>query len=251
MDVCIHEPSREGDERNHHAHILTTTRRIEGDELTTKTRELDDRKTGAIEEVREKWAELTNKKLEQAQTHERVDHRSHERLGLEEVPTIHEGPVVTNQKRRGRESGRAAENRESREANSLLQSAREALKHVYESIRDRLPGHHEPAAEPKPRKKGLLGALSSGRRTVEAEREKRLGKPLAGALRTIEGMQKGKIPLDRAVYAQATKGVRDELKRNPAFEKAMKPDETQAVRQALQHTRAPAPGLGLGRGRER
>ena len=40
-DVCIHEPSRHGDQRNWHAHILTTTRRMEGNALKEKTRVLD------------------------------------------------------------------------------------------------------------------------------------------------------------------------------------------------------------------
>ena len=72
VDVAIHEPNREGDQRNHHAHILTTTRQIEGDELTSKTRELDEKKSGAVEEVREKWADLANVYLERIQHKERL-----------------------------------------------------------------------------------------------------------------------------------------------------------------------------------
>lgn len=41
-DVCIHEPSKDGDERNHHAHILCSTRRFELGDFTAKTRELDE-----------------------------------------------------------------------------------------------------------------------------------------------------------------------------------------------------------------
>ena len=52
---AIHAPDKKADERNHHVHILATTRRMEPSGLGAKTRELDDRKTGAVEEVRAKW----------------------------------------------------------------------------------------------------------------------------------------------------------------------------------------------------
>ena len=77
-DVAIHAPHRDGDQRNHHAHILTTTRRVEADGFTTKTRELDKRKLGSqnIIDMREHWANLQNQALERAGSIDRVDHRS-------------------------------------------------------------------------------------------------------------------------------------------------------------------------------
>ena len=76
--VAIHAPHRDGDQRNHHAHILTTTRRIDADGFTTKTRELDNRKLGSqnIIEMREHWANLQNLALDRAGSIDRVDHRS-------------------------------------------------------------------------------------------------------------------------------------------------------------------------------
>ena len=77
-DVAIHEPHREGDERNHHAHILTTTRSVEGEGFGEKTRELDVKKTSSVEvkAMRRTWAELQNAALERAELESRVDHRS-------------------------------------------------------------------------------------------------------------------------------------------------------------------------------
>src|SRR3546814_1212432 len=46
VDVAIHAPGREGDHRNHHAHLLTTTRRIGPEGLGAKTRELDQKTSG-------------------------------------------------------------------------------------------------------------------------------------------------------------------------------------------------------------
>ena len=78
VDVAIHAPNREGDQRNHHAHVLTTTRQMGSDGLGAKTRVLDAAKTGGveIEQMRGVWAELQNHALEQAGELERVDHRS-------------------------------------------------------------------------------------------------------------------------------------------------------------------------------
>ena len=77
-DVAIHAPHREGDQRNHHAHILTTTRVLSAEGLTDKTRILDAASTGGpeIETMRGYWAELQNQALELAGQVERVDHRS-------------------------------------------------------------------------------------------------------------------------------------------------------------------------------
>ncbi|MDE2342152.1 MAG: MobA/MobL family protein, partial [Betaproteobacteria bacterium] len=75
-DVAIHAPGKDGDSRNHHAHILTTTRTVGTDGLGPKTRALDDPKSGEIERVREVWAGLSNRALEREGVGERVDHRS-------------------------------------------------------------------------------------------------------------------------------------------------------------------------------
>jgi len=77
-DVAIHAPHRDGDQRNHHAHILTTTRRIAEEGFTVKTRELDDRKLGSanIIDMRAHWADMQNAALEKSGALDRVDHRS-------------------------------------------------------------------------------------------------------------------------------------------------------------------------------
>lgn len=41
VDVSIHEPSKQGDQRNHHAHIMMTTKRVRGEGFGTKALELD------------------------------------------------------------------------------------------------------------------------------------------------------------------------------------------------------------------
>lgn len=101
-DVAIHEPGKGGDQRNHHAHILLTTRRVGADGVGEKTRELDDRKEGRalVLEWRERFADLTNERLQAAGHAVRVDHRSLEDQGIEREPTQHLGPTATAIERR-------------------------------------------------------------------------------------------------------------------------------------------------------
>src|SRR3546814_253460 len=100
VDVSIHAPGREGDQRNHHAHLLTTTRRLGPEGLGEKTRELDQKQSGEVERWRERWAEMQNRALELANVPDRVDHRSHQRQGIEQEPTVHMGPSATAMERR-------------------------------------------------------------------------------------------------------------------------------------------------------
>ena len=103
VSVAIHQPSRDGDERNHHAHILFTTREMTSEGLGKKTRILDDRKTGPQEvtKLRELAADIINEHLAAANADIRVDHRSFKDRGIEREPTTHLGPAATEMERRG------------------------------------------------------------------------------------------------------------------------------------------------------
>lgn len=102
VDVAIHAPGREGDQRNHHAHLLTTTRRVGPEGLGDKTRELDVKATASteVEHLRETWSGMQNRALERAKVAERVDHRSFGRQGIEQEATVHMGPRASGMERR-------------------------------------------------------------------------------------------------------------------------------------------------------
>ena len=100
-DVAIHRPGRAGDHRNHHAHLLLTTRRLTAAGFTEKTRELDDLKTGEIGRWRARFADLQNARLREAGVEARVDHRSLEAQAIDREATIHLGPAATALERRG------------------------------------------------------------------------------------------------------------------------------------------------------
>ena len=155
VDVAIHAPHREGDQRNHHAHVLTSTRVLTADGFTDKTRVLDAARTGGaeIEAMRGVWAELQNRALERAGEVERVNHWSLEvqremAIGrgdalsaeaLDRAPEVKLGPAANAIERR---EMRSAE-REGRdyepvtERGAVVHAARQAQQ-VFEELRVRL-----------------------------------------------------------------------------------------------------------------
>ena len=117
VDVAIHSPC-EGDghdPRNHHAHLLFTTRELTPEGLGAKTRILDDKITGPqqIEIIREVWETLANDALHRAgQTDVSIDRRTLEAQGIERVPQIHEGKASIYAEELGRDSRKTKEDDE-------------------------------------------------------------------------------------------------------------------------------------------
>ncbi|HRK98439.1 MAG TPA: MobQ family relaxase [Alphaproteobacteria bacterium] len=109
VDVAIHSPC-EGDghdPRNHHAHLLFTTRELTSEGLGAKTRILDDKVTGPqqIEIIREVWETLANDALSRAgHSDVTIDRRTLEAQGIERIPQIHEGKASTYAEELGRAS---------------------------------------------------------------------------------------------------------------------------------------------------
>jgi hypothetical protein len=139
-DVCIHRPDTDGDQRNHHAHILATTRRMGPDGLTEKTRELDDRVTGPLEVrwVRQCFEDVTNAHLEAAGAADRVDMRSLKDRGLDYEPQQHMGPVATAMERRRPLSSRIGDENRHREIRNDEREHSEILVDVDEYYVERL-----------------------------------------------------------------------------------------------------------------
>ena len=134
-DVCLHKPAKQGDERNHHAHILITTRSVSMSKdgspiLGDKTAlEWSDRKrqekglskaADEMKDLREKWAELANKALERAGKTERIDPRSNEAQGIERIPEEHLGHKMTALERKGVETTVGNRNRETQKKNANI-----------------------------------------------------------------------------------------------------------------------------------
>ncbi|MCY3852279.1 MAG: Ti-type conjugative transfer relaxase TraA [Gammaproteobacteria bacterium] len=110
-DWAIHTPSRAGDQRNVHAHILITVRVVTPGGLGDKIRL--ERENGWLKRMglpsspaqvrawRECWAACANQALTRAGHDVRIDHRSHADRGLTIQPTRTVGVHATAMARRG------------------------------------------------------------------------------------------------------------------------------------------------------
>lgn len=189
VDMAIHW--KDG---NHHAHIMGTTRAIkENGEWAPKSRkvyDLDehgqkipqiDKKTGQqkvdkqnrkqwkshkedftdwnktekVEQWRERWADHCNRYLAKEQ---QIDHRSYERQGVEQIPTIHEGYVARQMEQRGQVSELCQMNRE-------IKSFNHKIKEFIAEIKERV---HEQFSKFNTRRMEQTSDI--GRGTAEGDR---------------------------------------------------------------------------------
>ncbi len=113
VDVCIHAPGKGGDQRNHHAHLLTTTRKYTAEGLKEKTEILDSPKTSGkeVDAIRAIWERLCNDMFLYAGIAVRVDRRTLEAQGIDRAPTRHLGAAASALERRGVRTFQGDENR--------------------------------------------------------------------------------------------------------------------------------------------
>jgi hypothetical protein len=211
VDLAIHRPDQEGDNRNHHAHVLTTTRQVSrdpsgalvlGDKASIELSDTKRRALGLgaaadeIGAVRELWEQLANAALERAGSAERIDSRSLAAQGIDREATQHLGPVATEMERRGAPTDRGDGNRQAAANNARraelsaeiidLQAERERRRPAPEAVRqveDRTP---EAAPDPlerwrqRPRRTpeemaAAIAAAEAAHAARRAEIERELG----------------------------------------------------------------------------
>lgn len=117
-DIAMHRPDKHGDDRNFHAHVMLTTRPVDGIGFAGKAREWNSRET--LADWRQSWAETQNRHLARALGEQapRVSHRSLEDQGLEREATIHLGPTASAIERKGERSERGQVNRDVQASNA-------------------------------------------------------------------------------------------------------------------------------------
>jgi Ti-type conjugative transfer relaxase TraA len=130
VDFAIHSPHGETDVRNHHAHIMLTTRKVERNGLGEKAvLELENKKLVALglptshdqlRDIRLDWEDRANRHLSIAGLDIRIDHRSHRDCGLEIEPTQHMGVHATQMDRRGKSVVRARQDEDQALRNAEL-----------------------------------------------------------------------------------------------------------------------------------
>ncbi|MCI4685086.1 Ti-type conjugative transfer relaxase TraA, partial [Candidatus Rhodoblastus alkanivorans] len=130
VDFAIHAPHGATDVRNHHAHLMMTTRAVSAEGLGEKTAiERENKWLAAhamassqvqLREIRQAWEQVANEHLAQAGFEIRIDHRSHQERGLEIEPTEHMGVHATQMERRGKDVSRTRLDREAARRNAEL-----------------------------------------------------------------------------------------------------------------------------------
>ncbi|WP_264996230.1 MobQ family relaxase, partial [Kozakia baliensis] len=213
-DVALHAPSAGGDDRNYHAHILTTTREVEPDGLGKKTRILDAAKTGGpeIESLRELWAMQCNEALERHQKPARIDHRSYERQGVDEIPTMHLGPTSTTMERKHKaEQERKGEPYKPQTFKAQENERRRTLNdHVREMVRELAATVREVAEQVKNAKKSaaqaLLRAVGALRQEELAEQARRAAEALRREDERREALRQQALREARERAVQEAKG---------------------------------------------
>ncbi|MEY2336403.1 Ti-type conjugative transfer relaxase TraA, partial [Acidithiobacillus ferrianus] len=130
VDFAIHSPHGHTDIRNHHAHIMMTTRKVGPEGLGEKSElELENKRLRTLglptsheqlRDIRIGWEERTNEHLTRAGLELRIDHRSHAERGLEIEPTQHMGVHATQMERRGKDVSRVRIDEEAAKRNAAL-----------------------------------------------------------------------------------------------------------------------------------
>lgn len=160
--MCIDWALHDKGDGNPHAHIMATMRSIEPNgkwsPKSRKVYDLDEKgerifqkvdKTGRkqyknhkedyndwnakerVEEWRSAWADCCNARLAER---ERIDHRSFDRQGINQIPTVHEGFVARKLVKDGKSSERVQLNNDIRQKNKKLLQVAAALKQTEDKL---------------------------------------------------------------------------------------------------------------------
>ena len=153
-DYAIHQPDKkDGGIQNPHFHVMCPIRPIEPDgKWGNKQRReyvLDEQgerirdeagnyvfnavpttdwgKPETLEFWREQWAQLCNTRFAEKGLDCRIDHRSYDRQGVEQIPTQHEGPTVRAMEAKGIRTDKGDLNRWIRKTNAMFREAKQKI----------------------------------------------------------------------------------------------------------------------------
>lgn len=171
VDFAVHQPDKEnGGIQNPHFHVLCPIRPIEQDgtwglkqrrvyvldENGERIRDeagnyvfnavptTDWGNPGTLEHWRQEWAERCNQKFAEKGLDCRIDHRSFQRQGIEQIPTVHEGPTVRAMEKKGILTEKGALNRWIRETNATMKKIKAEIKALFGWLKENDEELHKP-----------------------------------------------------------------------------------------------------------
>lgn len=184
-DIAIHDKN----DGNPHAHILLTMRPLNEDKTwgakskkeyildengekvklkngnykTRKINTVDWNEQDKAEHWRKAWADIINKCLEENSIQDKVDHRSYQRQGTEQIPTIHLGVSATQMEKKGIATDRGNINREIRKQNRILQEIKLRIKALLNWVRriGKEEKENDNLTSPLPPKENLLSVFEN------------------------------------------------------------------------------------------
>ena len=184
-DIAIHDKN----DGNPHAHILLTMRPLNEDKTwgakskkeyildengekvklkngnykTRKINTVDWNEQDKAEHWRKAWADIINKCLEENSIQDKVDHRSYQRQGIEQIPTIHLGVSATQMEKKGIATDRGNINREIRKQNRILQEIKLRIKALLNWVRriGKEEKENDNLTSPLPPKENLLSVFEN------------------------------------------------------------------------------------------
>ena len=188
-DIAVHDKS----DGNPHAHIMLTMRPLnENGEWGAKSRKeyITDKngeriklkngnfKTKKVDTVdwneqskaelwRSKWAELANKYLSENEIADRIDHRSFERQGTEQIPTVHLGVAASQMERKGITTERGNINREIKAHNRILAEIKAKIASLKKLACRYFQTQRETAAGAKPQKVNMQYRIYNPQKLVQ------------------------------------------------------------------------------------
>ncbi len=148
-DVSIHAPDKDGDPRNHHAHILVTDRRVEAGGFAASKAErqgTQKARTEELEAIRESWERIGNRHLERHGFEPSLDRRTLEAQGIGREPEKHIGVHAAAMERKGMETERGEQARQIKTRNSEIEGLKLEAAKLVQEIRETEPErkHQEP-----------------------------------------------------------------------------------------------------------
>ena len=149
-DFAVHQADKENGIANPHFHVMCPIRPLNTDGTWGVKQRRVYRENGKFDAVpttdwgrpetleawREAWAALCNTKFEEKGLPCRIDHRSYERQGVEQIPTVHEGVAVRQMEARGIVTDKGEHNRWIRSASAMLRTLGERIKALISWLKD-------------------------------------------------------------------------------------------------------------------
>jgi hypothetical protein len=174
VDFAIHDPDKKGGIPNPHIHFLCPIRPLKengewdakqhreyvldengervrddaGHDVFNAVPTTDWGRPETLEHWRQAWAELCNAKFAERGLDCRIDHRSYERQGVEQLPTVHEGPAVRQIEAKGVRTDKGDLNRWIRKTNDLLRKIKAKISELADWIKtadEELSNAHSPS----------------------------------------------------------------------------------------------------------